>query len=94
MRIIENISYEKKDLMHFLAKKGQITSEIYINQVFWLLAIFFYEKCFGEIEKMIYINIGAAYYTSKFIKKFYTKLGLLYIIWPVQCLDCNSIKNL
>ena len=36
----------------------------------------------------------ATYYTSKFIKKFCTKVELLCIIWLVQSPDLNLIKNL
>lgn len=43
---------------------------------------------------MIYIDDGAAYYISKLIKKFYAKVGLLYMIWPAQSLDFNPIENL
>ncbi len=49
------ITYRKRDLMHFLAKKGQMTSEIYIDQVLQALTVPFYEKCLGEITSGNYI---------------------------------------
>ncbi len=80
--------------MHFLAKKGQITLEIYIDQVLQPLAVRFYEDYLREIEEMIYIDDGAAYHTSKYTKKFCVKVGLLHMIWPAQSLNLNPIENL
>lgn len=38
------IIYEKKDLVHFLAKKGQIILEIYVEQILRPQAILLYKK--------------------------------------------------
>ncbi len=66
--------------MHFLAKKGQMTLEKYVDQVLRILAVLFYKKCLGKIEEMIYMDDGTAYYTSKLTKEFYVEVGLLYMI--------------
>ncbi len=71
-----------------------MTLEIYVDQVLRPLVILFYEECLREIGEIIYMDNGAAYYTSKYIKKFYTKVGLLCMIWPAQLPDLNPIKNL
>lgn len=67
--------------------------EIYIDQVFRLLTVLFYEEYLGKIGGIIYIDDGVAYYTFKLIKKFYTEVELLYMIWLAQSSDLNPIKN-
>ncbi len=69
-------------------------SEIYVNQVFQSLAIFFYEECLGKIGEIIYMDDDVTYYTSKLTKKSYAEVGLLCIIWQAQFLDFNPIENL
>lgn len=88
------ITYRKKGLVYFLAKKNQITLEILVDQILQPLAVFFYEECWKEIREMIYIDNSVVYHTFKFIKKFYAEVGFLHMIWPVQSLDLNPIKNL
>ena len=46
------ITYGKKGPVHFLTKKGQMTSEIYVDQVLHPLAVPFYEECLREIGEM------------------------------------------
>ncbi len=70
-----------------------MTLEIYVDQVFRSLAAPFYEEYLGEIGKMIYIDDSTVYHTSKFTKKFYAEVELLYMIWSAQFLDLNPIKN-
>lgn len=60
-----------------------MTLEIYIDQVFQPLVILFYKEYLREIGEIIYIDNGTTYYIFKYIKKFCTKVGLLYIIWPI-----------
>ena len=69
LSIWKAIIFRKKGLVYFLAKKSQMISEIYIDQVFQPLAIFFYKKWLKKIRKMIYIDNGAEYHMSKYIKK-------------------------
>ena len=66
--------------MYFLAKKGQMTSKIYINQALQPLAVLFYKECLKESEEMIYIDDGTGYHISKYTKNFYAEVGLLYMI--------------
>ena len=66
--------------MYFLAKKGQMTLKIYINQALQPLAVLFYKECLKESEEMIYIDDGAGYHISKYTKNFYAEVGLLYMI--------------
>lgn len=94
MRIWGAIIYGKKGLVHFLGKKGKITSEIYIDQVLRLLGVPFYEECLREIGKILYMDDDAAYYTSKYTKKFCAEVGLLRMIWPAQSPDLSPIENL
>lgn len=60
-----------------------MTLEIYVNYVLQLLAILFYKKYLGKIGEIIYLDNSALYYTSKYTKKFCTKVELLRIIWPI-----------
>lgn len=59
------ITFGKKGPVYFLAKKGRMTSEIYVDQVLQPIAVPFYEECLREIGEMIYMDDGAAYHTSK-----------------------------
>lgn len=92
--IWEVITYRKTGSVHFLAENSQIILEIYINQVYQLLVVFFYKEYLGEIGKIMYMNDSTIYYTSKLTKKFHIEVRLLYMIWLMQSLDFNSIKNL
>lgn len=67
--------------------------KIYIDQVLQPIAIHFYEKYLKKIKKIIYIDNGTLYLMSKYTKKFYTEIKLLFITWLIQLLDLNSIKN-
>lgn len=60
------------------------------------MSSFFYKECLKEIREIIYMDDGTAYYIFKFIKKFYTEVKLLYMIWPltVQSSDLNPIENI
>lgn len=88
------ITFGKKGPVHFLAKKGRMTSEIYVDQVLRPLAIPFYEECLREIGEMIYMDDGTSYHTSKYTKKSCAEVGLLRMIWPAQSPDLNPIENL
>ena len=88
------ITFGKKGPVHFLAKKGRMTSEIYVDQVLRPLAVPFCEECLKEIGEMIYMDDGAGYHTSKYTKKFCAEVGLLRMIWPAQSPDLNPIENL
>lgn len=72
----------RKGLMHFLVKDGQMTLEIYVNQVFQLLNLPFFKEMMEENEFMIWMDDSAVYYTSKFTTKFCYKVDLLRIKWP------------
>ena len=70
-----------------------MTSEIYINQIPKPLGLLFYEKIVEENGDMIWMHKNRAYHTSKFTTRFYQKMSLLCIIWPIQSLDLNPIEN-
>lgn len=63
-----------------MIKQEHIISEIYVNHVFVLLSLDFFEKLVEENGDMIRIDDGMAYHTLKFTTKFYQKVDLLYII--------------
>lgn len=87
------ITYKKKSLVYFLIKKRPNN----IRNICWLDFLitisFFYKEFLRKIGKIIYIDNNATYYISKLIKKFCVELRFLYMIWLVQFLDLNFIKN-
>lgn len=71
----------KKGPVHFLAKKSRIILEIYVNQVFQLLALSFYKQYIRRIGDMIYMDNSAIYHMLKYTKKYCYEVEFLYIIW-------------
>ncbi len=57
--------------------------QIYIDWIFWLLIVHFYEKYLRKIGEIIDIDDSVIYYTSKLTKKFSAKMILLHIIWLI-----------
>lgn len=92
--IWEAIILEKKGLVHFLVKDKRITSEIYINQVFNLLDLLFHEEMILKKRVMIKMDDSTVYHILKFKTKFYPKISLLHMNWPIQSLNLNFIENL
>ena len=75
------IAWGKKRPVHFLIKDGQMTSEIYVNNVLKPLRFLFFEAMIEKRENMIWMDDGATYHTSKLTIKFCQEVGLLCMKW-------------
>ena len=60
-----SITLKKKGSMHILSKKRRMNFEIYINEVLKPLGLSFFKQCLATNPKMIYMDDGADYHTSK-----------------------------
>lgn len=71
-----------------------MNSDLYIDEMLKPYGLSFFKRCVAENPKMVWMDDGAAYHTSKKVIAWGRSNGLNRMDWPAQSPDLNPIENL